>query len=363
MGSALKNIVVVGASFLGTPRYAVVPGHEHKAFIPYTKYFSSQVKEHTRHGIITAKALAVHPDYVTLDTPFEGSTDLPYAYLTIATGTQLSQPSNMPSNDKKAAVAYLQDHQRAVKRAKKIVIVGGGAVGVQMATDIKEWFPEKEVTVVQSRARLMPKFHEKLHEIVKERFDELGVKLITNARAKIPVTVPDDGSTFDLPLTTGETITADFLIRATGQTPNTQLLNSLKPSSSEPLINPENGFIRVKPTLQLTDPKYPNIFSVGDIADSGARKTVKAALPQVSVVAKNILQLTEGREADKEFKPTPFGIHLSLGKTKNVVFRDPATEGEEPTVIHRTDGTDDMGVTNMWTRFGFEKVTAQQYHL
>lgn len=139
-------------------------------------------------------------------------------------------------------------------------------------------------------------------------------RLITNARAKIPDSIPNDGSTFDLTLTNGETISADFLIRATGQKPNTQLINSLEPSTSEPLVNPKNGFIRVKPTMQLADPKYPNIFSVGDIADSGARKTVRAAIPQVSIIAQNIMQMIDGKEADNEFKPTPMGIHLSLGR-------------------------------------------------
>ena len=84
----------------------------------------------------------------------------------------------MKHDDKLSSVSYLQRHQADVKRAKSILIVGGGAVGVQMATDLKEFYPDKEITVVQSRPKLMPQFHEKLHEIVKGRFDELGVKCV-----------------------------------------------------------------------------------------------------------------------------------------------------------------------------------------
>lgn len=57
-----------------------------------------------------------------------------------------------------------------------MVIVGGGAVGVQMATDLKEIYPEKEVTLVHSRTELMPLYHETLSDLIKERFKELGVK-------------------------------------------------------------------------------------------------------------------------------------------------------------------------------------------
>ncbi|KAI5294171.1 hypothetical protein KEM52_004559 [Ascosphaera acerosa] len=395
MVSALKNVVVVGASFVGSrtateiasiappnyrvllveprshfnhlftfPRFSVIPGHEHKSFVPYTKLFSSRVEsEPSRHAVVAARVLAVNPDHVLLDTNFEGSTKLPYAYLTIATGTQLAAPSNMPANDKKSGVEYLQSHQQAVAKAQDIVIVGGGAVGVQMATDIKEWFPSKEVTVVQSRARVMPNFHPQLHELVKRRFDELGVRLITGARVNVPSTVPNDGSAFQVSLTTGETLRTDLLIRATGQKPNTQLLTSLPSSSGEAWTNPANGFIRVKPTLQLDDPQYPNIFAVGDVADTGARKTVRAALPQITTVAQNVLRLIEGKEADQTFTPSPLGIHLSLGKTRNVVFRDPAAEGGDPTVIDRDDGVDDMSVVRMWNSMGYEDPSPQQLHL
>lgn len=58
---------------------------------------------------------------------------------------------------------------------------------------------------------------------------------------------------------------------ANPQQPNTHFLDSLKPSSENSLINPKNGFIRVKPTMQLADPAYPFLYAVGDVADSGGK--------------------------------------------------------------------------------------------
>lgn len=158
-----------------------MPSHEHKAFIPYTGIFSSISQEpnsSSRHAVIEARALSVEPRHLQLDRQWKGSSQVPFEYLVVATGTHLSQPAGMKDDDKLSSVAYLQKHQAEIKRSRSIVIVGGGAVGVQMATDLKEYYPEKEITVVQSRPKLMPQFHEKLHEIVKARFGELGIKYV-----------------------------------------------------------------------------------------------------------------------------------------------------------------------------------------
>lgn len=47
-----------------------------------------------------------------------------------------------------------------------------------MACDLKEIYPDKEVTLVHSRDHIMPVYHEKLSEMIKDRFKELGVKSV-----------------------------------------------------------------------------------------------------------------------------------------------------------------------------------------
>jgi pyruvate/2-oxoglutarate dehydrogenase complex dihydrolipoamide dehydrogenase (E3) component len=157
------------------PRFAIVPSHEHKAFIPYTSLFSASPNP-SLHSVVRACVLEVHPSRVVLDRPFSGSTSLEYDYLAIATGTRLPSPGSMQDEDKPLSVSYFQEYQKKVKTSQRIVILGGGAVGCQMACDILEVYPDKEVTLVQSREKVMSRFHEGLHEIVKKRFDELGVK-------------------------------------------------------------------------------------------------------------------------------------------------------------------------------------------
>ncbi|CDM29944.1 hypothetical protein DTO013E5_8344 [Penicillium roqueforti] len=398
MSTPLRNIIVVGGSFVGRmtaqelasivpsthrvlltephshfhhlftfPRFAIVPGQEHKAFIPYSGIFKASPNP-SNHGVVQARVLSVKPNHIELDREWHGSKELPFDYVVLATGTRLSKPAAMDDDDKASSVEYLQKHQASVKRSKSILIVGGGAVGVQMATDLKEYYPDKEVTVVQSRPQVMPNFHFGLHHLIKRRFDELGIRLITGSRVIVPPSgFPNDGSTFDVHLTNGNTESTQFVVLATGQTPNNQLVADLKSSrpDSESVINPENGFIRVRPTMQFLDEEYSNMFAVGDIADTGAQKAARPGSIQAAVVAKNILALIEGRAAENTFVKGPGAIHLTLGMKHNVIFRNPDTvDGQtEPWIKPKDDGREDLNVEAMWERLGISVENPREYHL
>lgn len=49
----------------------------------------------------------------------------------------------------------------------------------------------------------------------------------------------------------------------TGMTPQSDLLSNLSPES----INPKNRLVKTKPSLQIVDDAFPNIFAAGDVAD------------------------------------------------------------------------------------------------
>ncbi|KAB8070096.1 hypothetical protein BDV29DRAFT_198180 [Aspergillus leporis] len=396
MASSLRNIIVVGGSYVGKttaqelaqlvpnthrvlliephshfhhlftfPRFAIVPGQEHKAFIPYSGVFPF-TSTPVRHSVIQARALSVQPHHVKLDREWQGTSQIPFDYLVVATGTRLVQPAGMRHDDKLSSVAYLQNHQNDVKKAKSILIAGGGAVGVQMATDLKEFYPDKEITVVQSRPQLMSGFHEGLHDLVKERFDELGIKFVTGARVKIPTEgFTTQGGPFNVELTNGTQLSTEFVILATGQTPNNSLIGDLTSSTSESLINPDNGFIRIRPTMQFKDEQYPNLFAVGDIADTGLRKAARPGSAQAAVIAKNIQAMIEGKKPEEVFPRMPAAIHLTLGMKYNVIFRNPdEAEGQtEPTIFKKFDGQEDMNVEAFWQRLGVPIDSSNQYHL
>ncbi|KAJ9122233.1 hypothetical protein QFC22_001652 [Naganishia vaughanmartiniae] len=349
---AMKNVIVVGGSYVGSgaatklasslpegyrPRFAIVPTHEHKAFIPYTRIFNTPtIPDPYIHSVIRARALSVQPDNkIVLDREWKGETVVPFEYLVVATGTQLPSPGSMQGEEKTDGVGFFKTYQAGVQRAKDVVIVGGGAVGVQMALDLKEVHPEKNVTLVHSREHVMNRFDTRLHDIVAKRCEELGVKLVTGQRVQVPAGgYPTDGSATKVVLANGTEIPTQLVILATGQIPNNHLLRELDSSStpSGQIINPSNGYLRVRPTLQLQHPGYGHIFALGDIADTGAPKAARPGMAQQDVVVQNIAALVKGEEVDGKIEVGPAAIHLTLGLKQNVIFRNPIEPGGEPMI-------------------------------
>lgn len=138
---------------------------------------------------------------------------VPYAFLVIATGTRLTPPSSIPGTGAKlGGVEYLRKHSEKVMRSTQIVVVGGGAVGVQTATDLKELYPDKSVTVVHSRRNLMNKFNSGLHDIIMARFVELGVKTKLGSRVKVPSEALPANGPFNVGLEDGSTVPADLVV-------------------------------------------------------------------------------------------------------------------------------------------------------
>ncbi|KAI0316943.1 apoptosis-inducing factor [Amylostereum chailletii] len=339
-----KNIVVVGGSYAGSkaaeliaekmhathrtilveknthfqhlfafPRFAVVPTHEHKAFIPFFDAHRTLPAE--TKAVVNARVTEVHPDCVVLD---HGDSPLPYEYLVMATGTKLSPPGTMLATAKSDSIAYFQKHQSSVKAADRIIVVGGGAVGIQLATDIKDYHPNKSVTLVHSRGRLMHKFHPRMHEVLSERAKELGIEVILDDRVQLPEDgFSNDGTPFDIVLKSGRVLPADLAIMATGQTPLSDPIRTLSPASIAP-----SGFISVKRTLQLADDRFPRVFAIGDVADTQGQKTARVGLAHADIVANNIEALARGATPEAEDNDSKaFKIHMSLGMVRRVRFR------------------------------------------
>ncbi|KAJ7928742.1 FAD/NAD-P-binding domain-containing protein [Mycena leptocephala] len=328
----LKTIVVVGGSFSGTylvdnlaplvystrhvvmiqncshiqhlfafPRISVVPGFEQKAFVPYTNAFHAAPPYST--SVVQGIVEAVLPDRVML----ADGESIPYEYLIMATGTGkqlLELTTKVRGMREKRA---LQDRMR---KAQNIVVVGGGAYGVQLAFDTKEFYPSKSVTLIHSREQLMPRFHPKLHSIVAARAARLGVDLILGQRVNIPPEgFPTSGPPYAVELADGRLIPADIALACLGGAPLSAPLLSLSPAS----IDPKSKEILVKPTLQITDPAFPHVFAIGDVAAARAHKASGPGHRQADVAVQNMVQMIAGGCPRAVYVPAAPHIRLSLG--------------------------------------------------
>ncbi|KAJ7476157.1 FAD/NAD-P-binding domain-containing protein [Mycena latifolia] len=328
----LKTVVVVGGSFVGTylvdhlapevykthhiimieksshlqhlfafPRISVVPGFEQKAFIPFTNAFHAAPADST--SIVRGVVSRVLPDRVVL----AGGESIPYEYLIMATGTgkpPLGLTTKVGGMEAKRAL------QNRMQVSRDIVIVGGGAYGIQLAFDTKELYPSKNVTLVHSRDLLMPGFHPKLHAIVAERAATVGVRLILGQRAKIPSGgFPTSGPSYTVELADGSLIPADVAVLCIGGPPLSAPLLSLSPAS----VDRKSKFILVKPTMQIADPLFPRVFAVGDVAATNAHKAAGPGHRQAEVALQNIVRMIAGYPAQVAYAPAHPHIRLSLG--------------------------------------------------
>ena len=84
------------------PRFAVLPVHAHKAFVPYTNLFheaSTPDKDYSRHLILTAQVTSLKEHSLTLDRSFpdygivDGKLDFDFAVY--ALGSHLPAPNNL----------------------------------------------------------------------------------------------------------------------------------------------------------------------------------------------------------------------------------------------------------------------------
>ncbi|KAF8151450.1 hypothetical protein B0H34DRAFT_727629 [Crassisporium funariophilum] len=396
------------------PRYAVLPGHEYKAFIPYTNVFLVDPPK-SKHTYLHAHITALRPNHITLSQAspeFEiPSQTIAFDYAVYALGSHLPPPLDLWGSSAKAHSAkeetkgnssyhglkvegceWFKQKQKVIEAAPTILVVGGGALGIQFATDIKAVYPAKQVTLLHSRDRLLPRFNQKMHSEIMSTCVDMDIEVILGERLDLDSI--EDGKAKVNPLgqkvvrtNKGREIAADLLLLCTGQVPNSGLLKAMDPST----VNETNKLARVLKTLQLCNfvvsdddasaitsaleslaetakeipekPKsctpYPHIFAIGDVADAfGAIPAGHNAYSQAEVAARNILRLIErqesaGLKAGEESEPLesykrgPDAIKVSLGLTKSV-YQVGSSIGV------KNEGQPDLQASAIWPYFGIK---------
>lgn len=97
-------------------------------------------------------------------------------------GSRAELPSRVNAETKLKAIQLLKDFQNEISSANDIVIVGGGAAGVELAADIKDVHSNKNVTVVHSSNHLLNTFGPGLHNKALNGLRDLGVDVILGGR-------------------------------------------------------------------------------------------------------------------------------------------------------------------------------------
>ncbi|ORX95451.1 FAD/NAD(P)-binding domain-containing protein [Basidiobolus meristosporus CBS 931.73] len=234
-----------------------------------------------------------------------------FDYLILALGQSRGGPIGVGASTKNDYVKDLNKHHKDITSAKSIVVVGGGAVGIEMASDIKCDFPEKDVTLIHSRPLPIPgpfkdEFRQETIRILKE---DIGVNVILGER------VVNDHSENALTTTSQRKIAADWVINCLGTASKASIIK-LPSSTDNPIFSPAG--IRISKTMQINDPKYQHIFAVGDICDSNIMKLAGIAMYGGCMAAKNLSALITSAQGEspelEKFPDFPSKLLLLMGK-------------------------------------------------
>jgi NADH dehydrogenase FAD-containing subunit len=332
MKQALTRVVVIGGGYAGTAvakeldksfdvtliekrerffhnsgslRAAVDSRWLRKLFIPYDHLL--------KHGrIVNGKVVEANPEEVVL----EDGQRLKFDYLVLATGSSYPFPAKMASDKVAEAETAVRLVNERVARAKSILLIGAGPVGIELAGEIASLYPGKPVTLIDPGDRLMPAFHPKLGERLYAGLKQLGVRVLFGERlVKMPAatnaTAPEQPPSQIYLTEKGTQIEADIHFICFGLQLNTQYLS---------LGNVVDERKQVKVNRHLQVQGYENIFAVGDIVNTGEAKLITTADAHAKVVALNIKRLAANNDDLLEHHPKSAAtVVVPLGTTGGAV--------------------------------------------
>ncbi|MBT2133787.1 NAD(P)/FAD-dependent oxidoreductase [Croceibacterium sp. LX-88] len=194
----------------------------------------------------------------------------------------------------------------------RIVIVGGGATGVELAAELYnaaaalkyyglEVFDESrlQITLIEAGPRILPALPERLAEAAQAELEALGVRVLTNVRVT-------EAAPHVIVTESGERIEGDLLVWAAGVKASPVLANlDLETNRINQLV--------VKETLQTT--RDPRIFAMGDCCScmlpgrtAPVPPRAQAAHQMARTVFDNLVRDMNG----KPLKPFVYHDHGSL---------------------------------------------------
>ncbi|GAW91051.1 NAD(P)/FAD-dependent oxidoreductase [Calderihabitans maritimus] len=232
-----------------------------------------------------------------------------YAYdaLILATGSEPTVPP-IPGRDGcnefvlGTDIDYAFRLREAIPRYNSAIIVGAGAVGLEVAEALVQRNYEK-VYVVEAEDHLLPKVLDKdMADILREKLEAEGITFIFGEIIKEIETVEGKKK---ITLGNGETIAADFIVFCTGFKPRVELA---KQCGLEIGIT---GGIKVDQYLRTSK---PDIFAIGDAVEI---RDIIGDKPALCMLALNAVRTGKiaARNAVLDY-PVPFN-----GTTFNFIMR------------------------------------------
>ena len=267
-------------------RAVVDPSLLDRALIPYDRLL-------TNGRVIASKAKAIDAKGVTL----EDGTRVEADQIVVATGSGNAMPFKPQGADIAGLKADNQRIHQQLKAARRIGIVGAGAVGTELAGEIAYAMPDKKMTLISSDEALFPTMPSKLGTSLAAKLRKAGVTLILGQMAENlkSLTEPYAGT---LQLADGSQHDFDLIFPVIGSRANSEVLETLA-GVQKTTAN------RIKVDPWMRPSSLPNVFAAGDVADAGDGMTIVATSRQLPWLKATLSGLGQGKTVEdmKPYKP------------------------------------------------------------
>jgi NADH dehydrogenase FAD-containing subunit len=235
---------------------------------------------------------------------------LDFDYLAIGVGTKYSSIYYSGNSSIGSQLNEMRETNEKFKKSTKVLVVGGGPVGIETAGEIATDFPQVKVTLLSSSDKLIPYMPQAFSEKALAVLREKNVEVIFND--SIDLNNVENFKLHTLSTKNGKKIEFDAYFICYGGKPYTDFLKESYPN----WLN-ENGRIIVNKHLQVLD--CSNIFAMGDCCNTKEFKLAYLAGMHGEVVANNIDLLLNHKTKLKEYSvPSKTIMIMSIGRDNGV---------------------------------------------
>jgi NADH dehydrogenase FAD-containing subunit len=281
---------------IGALRALVEPEFLPKIFLPYDRLLG-------RGRVVRDRAIEVSPHRVVLAS----GDAIPADFVVLASGSAYPFPAKSDAHDAGDAIDNYRAAHEELMHANRVLLVGAGPVGIELAGEIISKWPDKRVTLLDLADDLLGgRFRSDLRAELRTQLLDLGVELVLGEGLReFPPTAANELATFTVTTSSGREITADIWFQCFGVTPVSDYLSSELAAARLP-----NGFVSVGPALQVAG--HQNVFAIGDVSTADAKMAGMAGM-QAMLVAENIIKMVNGDHDLATYEPYGDAIVIPIG--------------------------------------------------
>lgn len=316
------RVVILGGGFCGAKAVRLLEENtdweivlvDKKTYFEFTPSVHKVIFDASYHKKIIApfrrflRRTRVVNDVLKSVTPFEVQLEneaIPFDYLLVSTGIDypilLENKENVCTLKNGVDAAKIRE---SVLGASKILIVGGGLIGVEIAGELVTKTKGKELTIVHPHDRLLERNPKKASDYARKFLEKRGAKIVFGEKV-----VGHEGNKFTTDK--GTEIEADVGLWCAGIKCNPWFMKGFPES-----VFSERRALNVNEYLQLDG--FENIFVGGDINSVKEEKTAQNAERHADLIVKNMILKSNSRPLISH-KPRSAPLVISLGDNSGIM--------------------------------------------